>query len=300
MDNFFNLIVRRGRLIAALSLLAASAVSGCSSGTQSTHATYNPSRIATATAAPNTPVSGVAAWNGDISSPGLTAAHRALPIGSFARVTNLQTGQAAVVQVNSRTSLGADRDIDLSRDAAAQIGALQDGVATVLIEPVAAPSQTYAYQTANVYIPPAATTYSPPTARYPTAAANNGVDYDPNLATASIPAYQPPVHTAPPAYHASPPAYNVNTVSAPATHSSQRFIQLGSYQDHSNALKKVEKLRSQGMSQGYFGQAAIEQAVVNGRIHHRVRLGPMANAALANQALSEALRLGHSGARIIQ
>jgi rare lipoprotein A len=65
---------------------------------------------------------------------GMTAAHPTLPIPSYARVTNLRTGQSVVVRVNDRGPFLHDRVIDLSWTAAARLGYVQAGIAEVEVE----------------------------------------------------------------------------------------------------------------------------------------------------------------------
>lgn len=74
--------------------------------------------------------------NGERFSPqALTAAHRSLPLGTRARVTNLETGQQVEVTINDRGPFAEPerRVIDLSRAAAAQIGLVQRGVGPVRV-----------------------------------------------------------------------------------------------------------------------------------------------------------------------
>ena len=63
----------------------------------------------------------------------LTAAHRSLPLGTEALVTNLDTGQQVKVTITDRGPYvdPQHRIIDLSRAAAARVGLLQRGVAPV-------------------------------------------------------------------------------------------------------------------------------------------------------------------------
>ena len=71
---------------------------------------------------------------------GSDAASRTLPIGTQARVTNLQTGQTALVTVKDRGPFVDGRTVDVSRATAAQIGITRkDGVAPVVVAPVAVP-----------------------------------------------------------------------------------------------------------------------------------------------------------------
>src|SRR3546814_13321518 len=60
-----------------------------------------------------------------------TAAHKSLPLPSFARVTNLDNGKSVVVRVNDRGPFHEGRIIDLSYAAAVQIGIRDRGVGRV-------------------------------------------------------------------------------------------------------------------------------------------------------------------------
>lgn len=63
----------------------------------------------------------------------LTAAHKTLPMGVFVRVQHKRNGKIVVVRINDRGPFVGDRIIDLSESAAAQLGMLQEGVATVKV-----------------------------------------------------------------------------------------------------------------------------------------------------------------------
>lgn len=67
----------------------------------------------------------------------LTAAHKKLPLGSEVTVTNLQTGKTVEVEINDRGPYVGGRKIDLSKEAARQLGVLHDGTAKVRIEATA-------------------------------------------------------------------------------------------------------------------------------------------------------------------
>ena len=64
---------------------------------------------------------------------GMTAAHKTLPLPSYARVTNLENGQSTVVRINDRGPFHSTRVIDLSYAAATKIGVFPKGTATVEI-----------------------------------------------------------------------------------------------------------------------------------------------------------------------
>ena len=68
------------------------------------------------------------------------AASRTLPLGTTARVTNVETGQSAEVTIQDRGPYVKGRIIDLSPATAREIGLhRQDGIATVVVAPIEVP-----------------------------------------------------------------------------------------------------------------------------------------------------------------
>ena len=68
------------------------------------------------------------------------AASRSLPLGTTARVTNLDTGRSAVVSIQDRGPYVPGRIVDLSPATAQEIGLTREaGVATVAVAPIAVP-----------------------------------------------------------------------------------------------------------------------------------------------------------------
>lgn len=61
----------------------------------------------------------------------MSAAHKSLPIPSYARVTNLENGRSVIVRVNDRGPFHGDRLIDLSYAAAIKLGYQGQGTARV-------------------------------------------------------------------------------------------------------------------------------------------------------------------------
>jgi rare lipoprotein A len=106
-------------------------------------ALYHPARLRTT----GDSQIGEASWyrlEGDLTASGermddarLTAAHRWLPLLSYARVTNLQNGRSVIVQINDRGPVTHRFIIDLSPRAAEALGMLRAGVAAVEVQPVA-------------------------------------------------------------------------------------------------------------------------------------------------------------------
>lgn len=89
---------------------------------------------------------GIASWygykfHGKVTANGelynmyaVTAAHKTLPIPSFARVTNLNNNRSIVVRINDRGPFHDNRIIDLSYTAAQKLGYIEQGTAPVAIE----------------------------------------------------------------------------------------------------------------------------------------------------------------------
>ena len=65
-----------------------------------------------------------------------TAAHRSLPLASFAKVIDLDNGRSVIVKINDRGPYTRGRIIDLSPRAADALKMKSAGVANVVIEPL--------------------------------------------------------------------------------------------------------------------------------------------------------------------
>jgi rare lipoprotein A len=75
-----------------------------------------------------------------MQAEGDNAASKTLPIGTTAKVTNLETGASAVVKIEDRGPYVKGRIVDLSPSTARKIGIdSKEGVAKVSVEPIAVP-----------------------------------------------------------------------------------------------------------------------------------------------------------------
>lgn len=95
---------------------------------------------------PNYDRRGVASWygtdfhgrktaNGEIYDMNrFSAAHRTMPLPSYAKVTNLQNGRSVTVRVNDRGPYAHDREIDMSRRAAIALGFKRQGTTPVRVK----------------------------------------------------------------------------------------------------------------------------------------------------------------------
>ncbi|WP_250517292.1 septal ring lytic transglycosylase RlpA family protein [Caballeronia sp. INDeC2] len=67
------------------------------------------------------------------------AASKTLPLGTKARVTNLENGNSEVVEIRDRGPYVKDRIVDVSPKTADKLGIKKDGVAAVEVKPIEVP-----------------------------------------------------------------------------------------------------------------------------------------------------------------
>ena len=91
---------------------------------------------------------GLASWygqkfHGHLTSNGetydmytMSAAHKSLPLPTYARITNLANNKMVIVRINDRGPFHGDRVIDLSYAAASKLDYRKTGVAEVLVEAI--------------------------------------------------------------------------------------------------------------------------------------------------------------------
>lgn len=66
----------------------------------------------------------------------MTAAHRTLPLSSYAEVTNLKNHRSVIVRINDRGPYHGKRAMDLSYAAAKELGITGKGTGSVQIKPL--------------------------------------------------------------------------------------------------------------------------------------------------------------------
>jgi rare lipoprotein A len=69
------------------------------------------------------------------------AASRTLPIGTKARVTNLENGKSAVVEIRDRGPYVEGRIVDVTPSVAERLGMKEKGIAHVEVAPIAVPQR---------------------------------------------------------------------------------------------------------------------------------------------------------------
>lgn len=192
----------------------------------------------------------------------MTAAHKRLPLPTYARVTNLQNGKSVIVKINDRGPFVDDRIIDLSYAAAYKLDIIKSG--TGLVEVVALdPGNPQQLQQDQVI---AATPLTPVTS---------------NLA---------PVPIAVPAA----PAVAEAPVTANRQQQKNMFLQVGAF----SSLQNAELLR-QRLQNSAFNNISISQASGNRFNVYRVRLGPLQNESAAQGLVERLLNLGLGRGHIV-
>ncbi len=238
--------------------------------------------------------------SGEAFNPdGISAAHRTLPIPSFAEVTNLDSGRTILVRINDRGPFKRGRIIDLSAGAARQLGVNAQGQFPVRVRRVNPPEferrqlQNGGQATERLGTPPALlaalrrnlkpgesnpTAASKPTKSLPTIVAvkpppSTGAQFDP-----------PDVMTGKPKPAMKPeqmekPAPVVTAIPA----SGEYFVQIGAFSTEARARAFAKKAGA---------------SVVSGGNIWRVRTGPYADEQTARAALGPLATKGYRDARV--
>ena len=201
-----------------------------------------------------------------------SAAHKTLPLPSYARVTNLDNGKSVVVRINDRGPFHENRIIDLSYAAAVKIGVWPKG--TGLVEVRA--------------IDPAHADEKPPPSTIASAASPARARAMPASAPSSASALPKPV--APSTAALAERAMDAKPLPVGAAHI---YLQLGAYGERANAERALLSAQRAGLE-----DLAIVSVAVAGRTIHRLRLGPLADADAADAMTQRVQRLGLGTPRV--
>ena len=170
-----------------------------------------------------------------------SAAHKTLPLPSYAQVTNLENGRTVIVRVNDRGPFVQNRIIDLSYVAAVKLGVWPKGTAMVEVRAIDPAYWDKSLQAST---------------------APSGCAPREHCAHARAPAQEPA------------PRQAVSSATAAAvpekTPKPALYLQVGAYGDHVNAERAASTLRAARL-----GDVRIVAAEVNGKSIQRVRLGPL-------------------------
>jgi len=220
------------------------------------------------------PFDGRATANGERFDRGVvTAAHPTLPLPSLVRVVNLTNHRELVVRVNDRGPFSGDRIIDLSQEAARQLGFERQGLAPVRVQ----------------FVRLADADGEPPQPTSPRARAPLLVTVAHAQARPRAPLPEQPAEPAPQLV-ATAPTPQV-TAAAPAQ-CRGRFIQVGAF---------AEPVRARNVAAELYALQAMPVSLAmpaQDRLA-RVRLGPIADPTAVDATLDRVKRFGFSEAFVV-
>ena len=220
---------------------------------------------------------GIASWygpgfhgkktaNGEIFNQNvISAAHRTLPLPSIVKVTNLDNGKVlSFVRVNDRGPFAGNRIIDLSKEAAKELGFVNKGVAKVRVQILEDESRKYASKLVK-------------TTRKAEAAGvkeivKKDISKDNLIKTKN---------------DKNESGEDENFI----LKGSDLAIQVGAFSDHRNAKSLITKLSQ--------FKAYIKREFVNNEYIYRVRIGPLKNIDLANELKEKLYKLGYTSTHLI-
>lgn len=264
---------------------------------------------------PNYDQTGVASWYGEqfhmkatangemFDMATVSAAHTTLPLPSMVEVTNLDNGRRLIVRVNDRGPFVGDRIIDLSREAARQLGYETKGLARVRVRyvgpaPLLGPDGGLRYANAKPY-----PTRMPSAISSTVAPVATGADPVMDLATAvprAAPAAAPITSEALPPITGSeissapiPPAASVAMNASVVPIKSALRVQAGAFTSEVNAQRAVSQLSATGA-------ASIEPLQRDGLILYRVVMPAPEDEAAAYALRDRVAEIGFADARVVR
>ena len=252
---------------------------------------------------------GIASWYGDafnlkptangevFDMAAVSAAHTTLPLPSMVEVTNLENGRKLQVRVNDRGPFVGGRIIDLSHEAARELGYDVKGTAKVRVRylgpaPLLGPD-------AGVRVAQAAPPRSPAIGPAAPAALAPAPSLPPGprpVETAELaplsPAAVPTPPLAPPIAEPAPGA-SASLASASLPAASGLRVQAGAFADPANAERAVSQLASAG-------HAVIEPLQREGNTLYRVVLPAPSDEAAAYALRDRVAEIGFADARVVR
>ncbi len=252
---------------------------------------------------------GIASWygskfhgrktaNGEIyDMNAVTAAHKTLPMPSYARVTNLENGRSLVLRINDRGPFARSRIIDLSRRSAQLLGFQRQGTAKVRVQILASKSRALK---ANLIGQEKIKQIGSPITikRIPKASVTTeSLPLIPGskVSTPKTTTRRPPYKKNEMQNRERPTASNeklMGTVTLKPVEETSIFIQAGAFKLYENANKVQARLSAVGPVQ-------ISSVLIGGQDLFRVRIGPLNGISVADKMLELVSRAGYTGAKII-
>ena len=252
---------------------------------------------------------GIASWygpnfhqkltaNGEIfDQNAITAAHRTLPMPSIVRVTNLENGRSLIVRINDRGPFAHGRIIDLSRRSAQLLGFARKGTAKTRVQILAAESKAIAQRAKGGYtaaIPPIANNAPTPPAVPMTNVSVKSLPVIPGTKTAAQKT---------PRVLKSERQEKSSALKLAKLSKSRDIVQLPV--GKSEIYVQVASFRRKVSAQNFqkviadLGITGVYEAIVKGKQFHRVRIGPLKDVTQADSILTNLIKRGYPGARVV-
>lgn len=325
-----NILSVRQAARLAIVVLAGASVAACVTPRYATHASGATSKPGAATGVrkvgkpyqvggiwyvpkedPNYDRRGIASWYGDafhlkatangevFDMNAISAAHTTLPLPSMVEVTNLDNGRKLVVRVNDRGPFVDNRIIDLSREAAMQLGFHRQGLANVRVRylgpaPLLGPADGLRVASAR---PPSsrASSLAPaaPLAAMESQAPPPGPVAVARLGPVSSQSLPPITGSEISNNSLYPDASPKPMVMAQAAPAAGLRIQAGAFSSQVNAQRAVAQLAPAGF-------ASIETVQFDGMMLYRVVLPAPADEAAAYALRDRVAEIGFSEARVVR
>ena len=210
--------------------------------------------------------------NGEIFNQNkISAAHRTLPLPSIVKVTNLENGKVlSFVRVNDRGPFARNRIIDLSKEAAKELGFVNKGVTKVRVEILEDESRKFANQLIQ----------------------SKNKAKSAKIQNIEKKNLNPPVQQ-------TKSDDRDNKIVKEKSDTEENFvlkdnkiaIQVGAFTDHRNAKSLIDKLSE--------FKAYIKREFVDNKYIYRVRIGPLKNINLANELQEKLFQLGYTSSHLV-
>ena len=209
--------------------------------------------------------------NGEIFNQNkISAAHRTLPLPSIVKVTNLENGKIlSFVRVNDRGPFARNRIIDLSKEAAKELGFVNKGVTKVRVEIIEDESRKFANDLIQ-------TRKKAKSAKVQ------------NIEKKNI---TPPVKEVRHEDKEDTIKINSDTDENFVLKGNKIAIQVGAFTDHRNAKSLIDKLSE--------FKAYIKREFIENKYIYRVRIGPLKNINLANELQEKLFKLGYTSSHLV-
>ena len=210
--------------------------------------------------------------NGEIFNQNkISAAHRTLPLPSIVKVTNLENGKVlSFVRVNDRGPFARNRIIDLSKEAAKELGFVNKGVTKVRVEILEDESRKFANKLIKTKNKAKAAKIQNIEKKNLTPTVKDFENEEKEIKTEKV-----------------------------ETESDKNFVlkdnkiavQVGAFTDHRNAKTLIEKLSE--------FKAYIKREFVENKYIYRVRIGPLKNINIANELQEKLFQLGYTSSHLV-